>query len=108
MNVPKSVAQCLAGDAVSLIPHNGIQLPWATLDVNLDGGVFNGCCSISQLLTESNNSVDQIVVSNVDDRSPCTAWRPSVIASAARSSALSSRCLASFGFVGRTFAPFRE
>ena len=93
------IAQCLAGDAEDLVAHDRMQRPRRTLhlDPQTASAEFSAASSSPSARIESARSF----ISVAEVRSPCTASRPSVIASAAWSMALARTRFDSAGRSGR-------
>jgi hypothetical protein len=97
MRVAEGIPKCFRSNLVDIVTKDRVQISRLALDRDTECG--GGWALVA--VTSSSPSVliatARSLRSTVDDRKPCTASRPSVIAFAARSIALSSFSFASAG-----------
>ena len=81
--VPERIAQRLGGDPVDFVPQDRSQIPRRAFHIHAKLGAIPALLIRGQLLSQRGGRAHQVVVTTVEERSPCTASRPSIIAARA-------------------------
>jgi hypothetical protein len=93
MRVPEGIPQGFRRNLVVLVTKNRMELSRLAFDGNVE--CRSDAAAVGrEFCTQRADCQSEIVLSVVEDRNPCTASRPSVIAAAACAMAVSSRCFA--------------